>query len=232
MKCGRAHNARTDIRFVRVRGNRECGDAEREGMSMITGAILDRPLLGGILWGSDGLLARVGSVMCAEDASSEGLAGPNEMIDSPYGCVPSYIRQQPTFKFVALAARRSDLTAAKFHTHWLSVHGPLLRTFMAALRMQRYVQSHVVDSRTIDGFSTGRNWTANPYDGVVEAWFESEADFAAGLASPEGQKASAVLAEDERRFCDPRTTVFATCEYEVYRTPPHHWVDPGVKAKI
>jgi hypothetical protein len=83
--------------------------------------------------------------------------------------------------------------------------------------VQRYVQSHVIDSPTIDGFSKGRNWTANPYDGVVEAWFRSEADFAAAFASPEGQKASAILAEDERQFCDTRTIVFAARKYEFYR---------------
>jgi hypothetical protein len=187
-------------------------------MSVSASAILGRQFFGTTLWGPDGAFAQIAAMVSAgAGGGDEGSNG--SMIDTQFGRVPAYVRESPMLKFIALASRRSDLTPAQFHTRWLTVHGPLTVSFKSALRVQRYVQSHIIDSPTIAGFSTGRGWTPNPFDGVVEAWFRSEADFAAAFASPEGQKASAILSEDERQFCDTRTIVFAAREYEFYRLP-------------
>lgn len=40
------------------------------------------------------------------------------------------------------------------------------------------------------------------YDGVAEAWFDSEEALVEGMTSPEGQKLGAALLEDERNFID------------------------------
>jgi hypothetical protein len=40
------------------------------------------------------------------------------------------------------------------------------------------------------------------YDGVAEVWFESEEELIEGMSSPEGQKLSAALLEDEGNFID------------------------------
>ena len=188
-------------------------------MSMYGPAILPGPVVGATLWGADGLLARAVAMLSAAADRGTSASHAEHMIDSPHGRVPSYVRQSPMLKFIALASRRPDLTPAEFHTRWLTIHGPLTRSFQSDLRIQRYVQTHAVPSPTLDGFSAARG--GNPYDGLAEAWFRDEADLAAAFASPEGQKALTILAEDERQFIASGMVVFAAREYELVRTPDY-----------
>jgi hypothetical protein len=139
-----------------------------------------------------------------------------------YGHSFEPVKESTMIKFTCLAARRSDLTAEAFHKRWLFEHAELVVKYRTATRAHRYVQSHVIDSPAINAFSKGRNWTPNPYDGLVELWWASEEEMVAGLGSPDGQKASTALAEDERAFCDSRTIVFMTREYEIFTTPGFH----------
>ena len=53
------------------------------------------------------------------------------------------------------------------------------------------------------------------YDGVAEVWFESEEELMEGMSSPEGQKLSAALLEDEENFIDhSKSSAFIVQEYE------------------
>lgn len=178
-------------------------------------------MMGARLWGPDGLLAQAAAMLNATAGGESRTGDVETFIDSPYGRVPSYVRESPMIKFVALASRHPELSTAEFHSRWLGVHGPLTRSLQASLRIQRYVQCHVVESPTIDGFAKGRSGGGNPYDGFAEVWFRSEADLAAAFASPEGRKASAILAEDERHFCADPLVVFVTREYELVRMPEY-----------
>ena len=54
------------------------------------------------------------------------------------------------------------------------------------------------------------------YDGVAEVWFESEEELIGTMSSPEGQKLSAILLEDENKFIDhAKSTAFIVKEYEL-----------------
>ena len=53
------------------------------------------------------------------------------------------------------------------------------------------------------------------YDGVAEVWFESEQELMEAMSSPEGQKLSAALLEDEGNFIDhSKSSAFIVKEYE------------------
>lgn len=56
------------------------------------------------------------------------------------------------------------------------------------------------------------------YDGIAEAWFESEESLLEALSSPEGIKLGAELIEDENNFIDhSKSTAFIVeeCEFNV-----------------
>ena len=54
------------------------------------------------------------------------------------------------------------------------------------------------------------------YDGVAEVWFESEEDLVEAMSSPEGQRLSAALLEDEATFVDhSKSSAFIVREHEL-----------------
>jgi len=63
----------------------------------------------------------------------------------------------------------------------------------------KYVQSHKILSPDIDAFAEARGWQEAP-DGIAEVWWDSIESMRAALSSPEGQKASAIVEEDEDKF--------------------------------
>lgn len=63
------------------------------------------------------------------------------------------------------------------------------------------MQHHTLDTPLNEGLRTSRGMIPE-YDGVIEVWFESEEDLVEAMSSPEGQKISAVLLEDESNFID------------------------------
>jgi uncharacterized protein (TIGR02118 family) len=119
-------------------------------------------------------------------------------------------------KLVYCVRRRGDVTPEKFHAYWLETHGPLVRSFAAAIRARRYVQSHTLDTDWNRVLAESRG-LAPAYDGITEVWWSSLADLEAGLATPEGRTAGLALLEDERRFIDfSRSTIFLTEEHEIF----------------
>jgi len=118
-------------------------------------------------------------------------------------------------KLVFNIRRRPDIDAAEFYRYWKDEHGPLVRSVADTLGIVRYVQSHTVDTPLNDLLRASRD-TEPRYDGVAELWWESMDDFAARLATPDAQAASAKLLEDEARFIDLRaTSIFMTEEHEI-----------------
>jgi hypothetical protein len=54
------------------------------------------------------------------------------------------------------------------------------------------------------------------YDGVAEVWYESEEDLMEAMNSPEGQKLSDALLEDESNFIDhSKSSAFIVGEHEL-----------------
>jgi uncharacterized protein (TIGR02118 family) len=133
-----------------------------------------------------------------------------------HGVTPAGMKALPAFKFVCLVPRPNHISPKLFHEYWLEKHSLLVKSVASALRMKRYVQSHVISSPTIDRFGDGRDWTPNPYSGMTEVWWDSEQEMAAGFASEEGRKASLILAEDERNITDGSVIVWAAKEYEIF----------------
>jgi hypothetical protein len=121
-------------------------------------------------------------------------------------------------KAIGLIPRRHDFTPKQFYERWLKGHAPLVAKHSRDLRMLRYVQSHKVPSPILDQWASGREWAVPPeFDGITEVWWESEADMAAALASPEGGRASAILKADEAEFCDmSRVSVIMTTEHVIF----------------
>lgn len=104
-------------------------------------------------------------------------------------------------KLVMCLCRRSDKTREQFQEYWLKEHGPFFMKHAGDMRAMKYVQSHTLDSPLNEQFRKSRGMRPE-FDGVAEVWFESEEDMVAAMSSPEGQKLSAALLEDEGTFID------------------------------
>ena len=97
--------------------------------------------------------------------------------------------------------RLPALNLAQFQDYWLTRHGPLVRSLQPALGMVRYVQLHRLAGDLADGMRRVRG-APEPYDGVAELWWESEATYRAQRRNPEAREAGRVLLEDEAKFID------------------------------
>ena len=85
----------------------------------------------------------------------------------------------------------------------------------ATMRAIKYVQSLTIETPLNEGLRTSRGMLPE-YDGVAEVWFESEEDLMAAMSSPEGQKLSAALLEDEGNFIDhSQSSAFIVEEHEL-----------------
>ncbi len=118
-------------------------------------------------------------------------------------------------KFIMCCTRHPDMTREQFQDYWLNSHAPLFQKFADTYRSKRYIQCHTIDTPLNEGIRESRGMMQE-YDGVAEVWFESEEELMASMSSPEGQKVSALLLEDEPKFIDhKRSTAFITKEYEL-----------------
>ena len=117
-------------------------------------------------------------------------------------------------KLVGCLRRREDVPPDEFRRYWLEEHGPLVRSIVEPVGVKRYVQSHTLDTALNAGVARGRG-AVEPYDGIVEVWFEGSLDaMGAPLGSEEFQQANATLIEDESTFIDvERSSWFLTEEH-------------------
>ena len=116
-------------------------------------------------------------------------------------------------KFIMCCCRHPDLSREQFQDYWLNRHAPLFQKFAETYRTRRYVQCHTIDSPLNDAIRESRGMRP-AYDGVAEVWFESEQDLVEAMSSPEGQKVSALLLEDEGNFLDhTKSTAFIAQEH-------------------
>lgn len=119
-------------------------------------------------------------------------------------------------KLVYVIVRRESLSPEAFREHWLHRHGPLVAAQASALRLRKYVQSHPVDPAASEAMRAARGMRG-PVDGVTEVWWDSLEDFQAAYATPEGQAAGRVLADDEASFIDfTRSSVVLTEEHPIF----------------
>jgi uncharacterized protein (TIGR02118 family) len=97
--------------------------------------------------------------------------------------------------------RLPSLSREAFQKYWFETHAPLVRKHAAALRIQRYVQTHTLLGDAADSLRASRGGPPG-YDGVAELWWKSEEDVALALATAAGVEAGRILLEDERKFID------------------------------
>jgi uncharacterized protein (TIGR02118 family) len=119
-------------------------------------------------------------------------------------------------KIVYCLRRKPEISHQEFQRYWLEEHGPKVIAAGAAIGMKRYVQSHTLPTSLNDAVAASRGGP-EPYDGIMEGWWDSEDDVAAALGTPEGQAAARDLLEDEARFIDfTRSPIFFTREHVMY----------------
>jgi uncharacterized protein (TIGR02118 family) len=111
--------------------------------------------------------------------------------------------------------RLPNLSREAFQKYWFETHAPLVKKHSAALRIQRYVQTHTLVGDAADTLQRTRGGPPG-YDGVAELWWKSEEDVAAALATAAGAEAGQILLEDERKFIDlSQSPLFWAREREV-----------------
>lgn len=119
-------------------------------------------------------------------------------------------------KLVYVITRKAGMSAEAFHDYWLNFHGPLVAKQAQALRLRKYVQSHLIEHPANEAMRAARGMLP-PVDGITEVWWDSPEDFAAAYATPQGQASGAILAEDEAKFIDfTRSQVFMTNEHLIF----------------
>ena len=118
-------------------------------------------------------------------------------------------------KLIFAVRRREDIEPDEFHRYWRDSHGPLVRSFQAALGIRRYVQAHRVDTPFNDFLRASRG-CLEAFDGVAEIWFEDLDAITTAGATPDGAAAGKALLEDEARFIDlGRSSLWLAEEVEI-----------------
>ncbi|MCB1668183.1 MAG: EthD domain-containing protein [Porticoccaceae bacterium] len=104
-------------------------------------------------------------------------------------------------KMVVDVWKKPEMTDEQFKRRWLVEHGTLVKEHARAMGFVKYIQSHKIPSPEIEAFAAERGWQ-RPADGLTEVWWESMDAMQAAMSSSEGQKASAILQQDEEQFID------------------------------
>ncbi len=108
-------------------------------------------------------------------------------------------------KILYCIVRAPHLTRAEFHEYWLNQHGKTVWERAKSIGMKKYAQSHTIDSELGAACIAARG-CGEPYDGVMEGWWESDEAAMAAFGSDEGRATMEILLADEATFMD-----FARC---------------------
>ena len=118
-------------------------------------------------------------------------------------------------KLVFCLRRLPHLSSEEFQGYWRNNHAQLVRQHAATLGMLRYVQSHALVGGISESIRQSRG-APEPYDGIAEAWFESEEALKRRWADPAMAVAAQALMEDERKFIDQaRSPVWYCREHNI-----------------
>ena len=109
-------------------------------------------------------------------------------------------------RLVHMLRRKPGMSPKDFCDYWRNIHGPLAASHQRTLAIRRYTQClRDLAGSGDDGGAparAARGGMAEPFDGVAEFWFASEAAMVAALSTDEGLAASEALIADEARFID------------------------------
>lgn len=119
-----------------------------------------------------------------------------------------------------LLRRKPGTRLEQFQQDWRERHGPLVAGLATTLRIRRYVQVHTIEDELGPAMRRARGGMEEPYDGVAEVWWESEAALAEAAASEAGQRAARALLDDEARIIDlPRSPMWLAHEHPQINPP-------------
>jgi uncharacterized protein (TIGR02118 family) len=111
-------------------------------------------------------------------------------------------RRSPMVKMIFALRRLPHLSREEFQKYWLEKHGPLAQKNLPILRCKRYIQNHTLQTDFDELLQMTRGFTTEPFDGIVELWWDSIQDIEEAYGTPEGAEAQNELLEDERKFID------------------------------
>ena len=97
--------------------------------------------------------------------------------------------------------RQDHLSREEFQDYWYNHHGRLGQRLRQHIGMKRYVQTHTLPTDLNQSFEDGRG-SPPGFDGVAQAWWESEEALREIIANPDAAAAFAEALEDEMRFID------------------------------
>jgi hypothetical protein len=128
-------------------------------------------------------------------------------------------------RLVFLLRRKAGSSLAEFQDRWRLDHGPLVASHQTRLGILRYTQSHRLDDAMNDGLARARGGMEEPYDGVAELWWESEAALGAASGTDGGRRAGAELLADEAEFIDlAASPLWLAHEHPQVNPSPEHLV--------
>ncbi len=97
--------------------------------------------------------------------------------------------------------RLPHLSRDDFQRYWLETHAPLVAARAKVLGIVKYEQVHAGLDEMNAAIRASRG-APEPFDGIAEIWFESEAAMAKAGQNPGAAQAARELLEDERNFID------------------------------
>lgn len=104
--------------------------------------------------------------------------------------------------------RLPALSLDQFQDYWRDTHAPLVARHAPIIGLTLYRQHHRLDDVVLGGLLKGR-LTDDPFDGVAELGWHSEADLLGGGDDPAVRAANRELFADEQRFIDlTRSPIF------------------------
>lgn len=119
-------------------------------------------------------------------------------------------------KLVYCIRRKPELSREEFQQYWKEQHAPLVAKMAEKIGMTRYVQSHTFDTPMNAGMADPRGGL-EPYDGLMEGWWDSEEEALAAVTSEAGSSAMQQLFADEAKFIDfTQSPLFMTAEHIIY----------------
>ncbi|HBV25444.1 MAG TPA: hypothetical protein DEB44_05895 [Acidimicrobiaceae bacterium] len=114
--------------------------------------------------------------------------------------------------------RKPSMSREDMQRYWLEEHAALVAGHSRTLGMLRYVQVHTTDDEH-EKLPGRRGKMEEPYDGVVEVWWESKAAMIEAVSSDDGRLVDRLLREDEEKFIDLKHSV-AWFNYEYPQVNP------------
>lgn len=105
-------------------------------------------------------------------------------------------------RMVHLLRRAPGLSLEAFHRRWSDDHGPLVAYHQTRLGIRRYTQTYRLDEPFNAAFSEARGGLSEPFDGISEVWWPSEAAAAEMFQGDTERRALREIIDDESSFID------------------------------